>query len=681
VFHSSKWFNLSGGHQSLSTSMSKKNNVLAVTVVGRPNTGKSTLFNRLTKTKKAIVSNVPGTTRDRTEGFGTLIGLPLRVIDTGGFDNRGSIIHQVIKQVEFALVQSDVILFLLDSRSGVTGVDRDFAKWLRESLGKLKEQRSKYSSYPTKVIVLANKTEGANLSDAVMDTISDAYRLGFGEPLLISASHGDGMGDLGLSLIEIARKYGLDDGELEVEKMQREAIQLSMQSLEQGESETSSKLQQLKQQLQPTPNSIANNGSIATDLDPTIIPSSSSSTNDENPETQSRTIQLAIMGKPNVGKSTLLNAMVGEERVITGPTPGLTRDAIHVQWMFQNRPFLLVDTAGLTRLRTDEKLLMGIKESKQLPIHAVLGKALANTSITLPGIQEMKVEEDPSQFSSQISEFALISALNALRFAQVIMIVVEASQGTFSNVDLQLARRCLLEGRGVFIAANKFDTLKTLKISAKEYSQQVKSHTDEYFREFGDVPVVVCSGLHQQNIHSILSTAIQVHDAWEKRISTWILNRWLKELLVTAPTAKHGTKVIKIKYITQAKTRPPTFTLFCNVQELPNYYERYVRSKIQEEFRLTGVPIRFIIKKTEGNRVKKHLLKQGKHTRHGIGRGEKKGKIGPNRNRSRHHQKIVVKSLSTSSASASEKGLKKKKMSISEKRRRRDSRSNRSRFH
>lgn len=600
--------------------------ILTVSLVGRPNTGKSTLFNRMTGSKKAIVSNIPGTTRDRTESIGYLSGLPLRVIDTGGLDDRGALIDDVVKQVAAALVKSDVILFMLDSRTGITSTDRSFASWVRETTQKLQSDRELLGLNPTKVILVANKTEGGHLSNYVMDIVSDSYSLGLGDPLLISASQGDGIGDLTLALLEIARQNGCEEGgeELLDSRSRRRLLQHTKEHPDVYVDE------EVKHSL--------NSANVIDDLMDTSIDAP-----------VSRTIQLAIMGKPNVGKSTLLNALVGEERVITGPTAGLTRDSITVDWSFQGRSFRLVDTAGLTRVRTQDSLLRGITDQKHQTLANSLGKAAAQRNITLPGIQQMDIEADPSQFSTQIAEMALQSALQTLKFANVVMLVVEAQQGQFSKVDLQLARKCLQEGRGVFIAANKVDVLlEKGDVSITQYEKQVRDHTAEYFREFGEVPVVACSGLDSRGLQRLLRTAAQVHDAWDRRISTGTLNSWLREASVTAPSAKVGDKLLKIKYVTQIKSRPPTFKLFCNATELPPFFERYFRHKIQHDFDLKGVPVRFVVTKSEGKEVKKHLLKHGKHSRRGTGRGEAKGKYGA-AGKKRRTKKVLVSSSESSS--------------------------------
>ena len=363
-----------------------------------------------------------------------------------------------------------------------------------------------------------------------------------------------------------------------------------------------------------------------------------------------------------------MNAIVGDERVITGPVAGLTRDAIEVEWEFADRNFRLVDTAGLTRTRTVPTLANSKlqKKSQKLrffrpddgvgtpnetssnldaqrrvsgPIGMPSPKTAAKPSvlkrIVLPGIRDVHPDADPSQFSYQVSELALINALNALRFAQVVVLVVDSEQGKFTKTDLQLATRCLDEGRALVVVANKADLLATgdeEHISETEYARSVKEHCDEYLRDFGDIPVVITSALTGKGVRRVLRTVIDVHDAWSKRCPTWILNRWLRDTMVTAPPARYAGKPLKIKYITQTKSRPPSFTLFANVSELPGALERHLKSRIQEDFQLKGVPLRFVVRKTAGNEVRKDLLKHkvGAHgkNRRGKGHGEGRG-VGP----------------------------------------------------
>ena len=302
------------------------------------------------------------------------------------------------------------------------------------------------------------------------------------------------------------------------------------------------------------------------------------------------------------------------------------RDAVHVEWNYDGRNFKLVDTAGLTRVRTNKDNLEPDRKRS-----AAVNK-VGYENIVLPGIREikrgdkiMKPDEDPSQFSYQISEMALVSALNALRFSQVVLLVVEGQQGEFTKVDLQLARKCLQEGRALVIAANKSDILTDIGVSEDDYREGVQKHVDNYLREFGSAPVVACSAFQKKGVKTILDAVVRTHDAWSKRTSTYAMNIWLKDLLVANPPPRVSGRALKLKYITQVKGRPPSFAIFCNMQSIPGFYERYLRTKLQEDFELKGVPIRFVIRKTEGAEVKKNLLKQNIKSRRGIGHDESLG--------------------------------------------------------
>eukprot|EP01034_Spumella_vulgaris_P026595 gene26595-33197_t len=592
---------------------------------------------------------------------------------------------------------ADIILFLLDAKVGVTSVDESFAKWLRKRVTPPKEKNlpalESLDQLPINlggregqrirsakdIILIANKTEGAHLSDRVLDTVAEGLRLGFGEPILLSASHGDGMADLAQVLIKAAQERGLDDGDEIVGrrlKLNKREFQTVIANSSGDETRDVNNRLLLSSEsgsigggeITGEPSSYLSgeecnevDSNLFNEVENEVVESSLvvkggekiSKVQDLNHDglpvkapIESRLIQVAIMGRPNVGKSTLLNAIMGQERVITGSTPGLTRDSVHVEWSFGDRNFRLVDTAGLTRMRPNKTLMEGQSEKRHLASSdKIIGNARNQKKLNinkavrpdgstgtnhLPGIGLMDKELDPSQFSYQISEFALISALNALRFAQVVMLVIESKQGVFSKLELQLARKCLNEGRALIICANKMDLLKADHISKHEYEMSVKKHTETFMREFGDVPVVPCSGTEGNGINRLLETVISTHDAWSKRINTGLLNNWLKDLMVTAPTPRAGNKRINIKYITQIKTRPPTFALFGNVAEIPGFFERFLKSRMQRDFKLEGIPLRYLIRKTKGHAVKKRLLSQGKHTRRGVGHGERRGQ-GPNR--------------------------------------------------
>jgi GTP-binding protein len=618
---------------------------LTVSIVGRPNTGKSTLYNRLTKSKSAIVSSIPGTTRDRKEGVGYLIGVPLNVIDTGGLDETGEMNQNIRKQVEKAVFQSDIILFLVDGRAGVTPVDEKFAQWIRKNLFSPSKSKGLDSSSSSsfsierkmpKVILALNKTEGARLSDAVIEAIAESCRLGFGEPLMISATHGEGMADLGLAFFEEAKQRGLPY-ETEIGKSDRRKAAKVMKRREEQRKEAERANKKGKKKEKEI-NSVAGGeeraGEEAIEITERISPEVARVLADSNfKPVRDNAIQIAIMGRPNVGKSTLLNALIGEERVITGPLPGLTRDAISVEWQAHDRLFRLIDTAGLTRVRTNTDLLTEVPVRRHESMIKILESKSSQASIMLPGKNLVSIEENPSQFSEQISEMSLISSLQALKYAQVVLVVVESAQGQFQKIDLQLIKKCYEEGRSVIVIANKSDLLHEKSSSSSqrnldEYEKQVSEHIKESIHSFQhDLPVIACSALTREGLSRILSQAIHVHDQYSKKLPTWVLNEWLKDVLVTLPTFRDGAKTIQCKYMLQSKTRPPTFLLFTNVLEIPIPLERFILNQLQKDFQFQGIPLRLEIKKSKGREVKKELLSHGKQRRRGAGQGEFKGKF------------------------------------------------------
>ena len=255
-----------------------------------------------------------------------------------------------------------------------------------------------------------------------------------------------------------------------------------------------------------------------------------------------------------MGKSSFINSILGKERVIVSPVPGTTRDSVHIEWMYKSRKFRLVDTAGLTKIKPDTKLIKSSTEAKQKKVIESTGFYDKNT-VGPSSLIKVSSEDDPSQFSTQVSELAIISALNALRFAQVVLLMVEGDQGNFSKIDLQIARKCLLEGRSLVIGANKTDLVEARGVSQKNYEEGVKKHCDASMREFGEVKVVAFSAKTKSGIEHALDAVIETHDSWSKRLSTWVLNKWLKDLLVTQQLPTVSGRRLNLKYITQIKAR------------------------------------------------------------------------------------------------------------------------------
>ena len=440
-----------------------------VAIVGRPNVGKSTLFNRLTRTRAALVSDMPGLTRDRREGAAVVYGHKLRLIDTAGLEEAapGSIADRMRQQSEVAIRAADLVLFVIDAREGVTPTDKAFAR-LVHAAGR-------------PVILVANKCEGRAGEDGFLES----FELGLGEPVAISAEHGEGMGDLDR---DIAAALGLSETQDDEAREQ-----------------------------EPAP---------------------------------ARPIRVAIVGRPNAGKSTLVNALLGEERMITGPEPGLTRDSVSSDLVWAGRAIRLVDTAGLRR--------------------------------------KARITERAEKLSAS-------DAIRAIRFAEVVVLLIDAER-PFEHQDLTIGDMVAEEGRALVIAVNKWDlvtekqkTLKALRETLSERLAQVPG-----------VALVPLSALAEKGLDKLACAVLEAYEIWNKRVPTSDLNRWLAEALARhSPPASAGRQ-IKIRYMTQPSTRPPAFVAFCSKPgELPKSYIRYLTNSLRQAFAMPGVPIRFTLRKGE----------------------------------------------------------------------------------
>ncbi|MBI1209977.1 MAG: ribosome biogenesis GTPase Der [Alphaproteobacteria bacterium] len=435
-----------------------------VAIVGRPNVGKSTLFNRLTRKRAAIVDNTPGVTRDWREGEAELLDLSFRVLDTAGLDDAKdtSLAERIQAQTHAAIADADVIVFLIDARDGVTPIDKQVARLLRKT--------------EKPVLLAANKCD----TKVAQGNLQDALELGFGEAVALSAAHGTGLDELYEALKAVAPDEAVTDPEAEEGKP-------------------------------PKP------------------------------------LSIAITGRPNAGKSTLLNRMLGRQRSITGPEAGITRDAVSVAWAWQGQPVRLIDTAGLRR--------------------------------------KARVEED-------LEKLAVADALDEIKMAEVVILVVDAL-APFETQDLQIADMVEREGRAMVIAVNKWD-LVTDKVKTL---RTLKSRVDDLLPQWRGVPLVALSALAGEGIERLMPAVQQQYAVWNKRVATHRLNEWLEAALERhAPPAPRGRR-IKIRYMTQARTRPPTFAIFANqAGELPGDYARYLTNGLREMFGFQGVPIRMRVK-------------------------------------------------------------------------------------
>jgi GTPase len=427
-----------------------------VAIIGRPNVGKSTLFNRLVGKKLALVDDTPGVTRDRREGDARIGSLKFKIIDTAGLEESfdDSLEGRMRRQTEIALDEADVALMLIDARAGVTPLDKHFANWLR----KIK----------IPVILLANKCEGKSGEPGLYE----AFGLGLGEPIQLSAEHGEGMGELFDALLPFEKS---DDQE-------REAL-------------------------------------------------------------ENRPLQLAIVGRPNAGKSTLVNHLIGEDRMLTGPEAGVTRDAIAVEWEFDGRPIKLVDTAGLRRR---------------------------------------------SRVQKKLEKLSVADSLRVIKMAEIVVLLVDAEE-TFEKQDLTIASHVIEEGRALVLAVNKWDTVKDRPATMK----LIRDRLSISLPQVRGIPVITLSALTGRGVEKLLPAVLEVYDLWNRRVSTSKLNRWLEIMLEQHPPPMAKGRRLKVRYITQVKARPPTFSLFMSSRgELPESYLRYLINGLREDFKWPAVPIR-----------------------------------------------------------------------------------------
>ncbi len=449
-----------------------------VAIVGRPNVGKSTLFNRLVGKKLALVDDQPGVTRDRRLGDASLAGLEFTVVDTAGWEDLDpeTLPGRMRKQTEVSLEGADAAMFVIDARAGVTPLDEEIARWLR--------------TQPLPIVLVANKAEGRQGDAGVFE----AFALGFGEPVALSAEHGEGVADLFDALWPL-----IGDAEAEREAADRA-------------------------------------GEPAEDDDLALGP-----------------LKLAIVGRPNAGKSTLINRLLGHDRLLTGPEAGITRDSIAVDWEWtdsasgETRPVRLIDTAGMRkRANVVEKL------------------------------EKMSVAD----------------AKRAVDFAEVVVLLLDATRG-LEHQDLKIAAHVLEEGRALMIAINKWDVAE----NASSLFNGIKGALEDGLSQVKGVPVFAVSAKTGKGLDTMIKAAFEIRDAWSKRVPTAALNRWFDDALEANPPPAPGGKRIKLRYITQAGTRPPRFVVFgTRLDMLPASYERYLVNDIRRKLGFDAVPVRVVLK-------------------------------------------------------------------------------------
>jgi GTPase len=435
-----------------------------VAIIGRPNVGKSTLFNRLVGKRLALVDDRPGVTRDRREGDAHLLGLDFRIVDTAGFEDEDpqTLPGRMRVQTQAAVDSADVALFVIDSRAGIVPLDEEISRWLRGS--------------KTPVVLIANKAEGTSGDGGFYE----AFSLGFGNPVALSAEHGEGLADLFEALLPHLDREGIEEDE-----------------------------------------------------------------DEEVPE--GGPLKLAIVGRPNAGKSTLVNKLLGEDRMITGPEAGITRDSISIEWEFEGRAVRLIDTAGLRRkAKVDDKL----------------------------------------------EKLSAADTAHAIDFAEVVVLLLDATRGLEAQ-DLRIADQIFSEGRAMVIALNKWDVAE----GQSALFNGVRGALDEGFAQVKGVPLLTVSAATGKGLDVLLKVAFETRDAWSKRVPTGELNRWFERAIEANPPPAPGGRRIKLRYVTQIKSRPPSFVIFgTRVDQLPESYRRYLVNGIRRDLGFGAVPVRLTLR-------------------------------------------------------------------------------------
>ncbi len=455
-----------------------------VVIIGRPNVGKSTLFNRLVGKRLALVDDQPGVTRDRRSGEAGLAGLTFEAVDTAGWEDEddASLPGRMRVQTQVSLKGADAALFVIDARAGLTPLDEEIGRWLRQQ--------------EVPVVVIANKAEGNSGESGILES----YSLGLGEPVPVSAEHGEGIADLYSALVPLI-------GE-KVEQMEIDAQAAAAIAADAGELE---------------------------EHDPTAP------------------LSLAIVGRPNAGKSTLINKLLDEDRLLTGPEAGITRDSISVDWEWtepksgETRIIKLIDTAGMRKR---------------------------------------------AKVTDKLEKLSVADGLRAVDYAEVVVLLLDATRG-LEVQDLKIANKVLEEGRALMVAINKWDVAE----EPSALFNGIKGALDEGLAQLRGVPLLSVSAITGKGLDTLLSAAFELREAWSRRVSTAALNRWFDHALANNPPPAPGGRRIKLRYITQVGTRPPRFVVFgTRLDDLPVSYERYLLNGIRKQLDFGAVPVRLTLK-------------------------------------------------------------------------------------
>ncbi len=495
-----------------------------VVIIGRPNVGKSTLFNRLVGKKIALVDDQPGVTRDRRFGLAGLLGLEFEAVDTAGWedDDPESLPGRMRAQTEVSVKGADAALFVFDARAGITPLDEEVARWLR--------------GQGVPVVVLANKAEGRAGDTGILE----AYALGFGEPIGISAEHGEGMAEVYSALMALLA----DKAEkLEIEADAEAALAADAARARAARREARAERAALRAEALENGEEWDEGGAEADDAEE----------DEDDLHDPTAPLSLAIVGRPNAGKSTLINRLLGEDRLLTGPEAGITRDAISVDWQWTDpktgmiRDIRLVDTAGMRK--------------------------------------RAKVQD-------KLERLSVFDAKRAIDYAEVVVLLLDATRG-LEVQDLKIANLVLEEGRALMVAINKWDVAE----DASGLFNGIRAALDEGLAQLKGVPLLAVSAKTGKGLDQMLAAAFELREAWSRRVPTSGLNRWFDSALAANPPPAPGGKRIKLRYITQTSTRPPRFVIFgTRLDALPTSYERYLVNSIRRELGFGAVPVRLTLK-------------------------------------------------------------------------------------
>ncbi|MCQ0986595.1 ribosome biogenesis GTPase Der [Jiella marina] len=469
--------------------------MVTIAIIGRPNVGKSTLFNRLVGRRLALVDDQPGVTRDRRLGDGRLMDLTFSIVDTAGLEEAGAdtLEGRMRAQTEAAIKEADLCLFMIDVKSGLTPQDHDFADLLRKSA--------------RHVVLVANKAE-ARGSDA---GLLDAYAIGLGEPVGISAEHGEGMGELRDAMVEALGRNAF--------------------------------------RPEPRPRRGGEDGSEETDAELSALPPADEE-EEEPAYDPTKPLRMAIVGRPNAGKSTLINRFLGEDRLLTGPEAGITRDSISVEWQWRDRLIKVFDTAGMRR---------------------------------------------KSRVQEKLEKLSVADGLRAIRFAEVVVIIFDVTI-PFERQDLSIVDLIVREGRAPVIAFNKWDLVE----DRQQLLADLREKTDRLLPQVRGIKAITVSGETGEGIDRLMRAVTETHEVWNRRIATAKLNQWLEGMVAKHPPPAVAGRRVNVKYMTQIKSRPPTFIIStARPEALGASYTRYLVNGLREQFGFFGVPIRLALRKPQ----------------------------------------------------------------------------------